>query len=61
MLFGTNDVCDLKVVIINNRRQVIETRTIGTLDYVILLSRPIKFDITADEIVQLAPSFSRHF
>ena len=51
MLLGANDVRNFQRVIVHNVRQMIDERTVGPLNHMILLVRPVKFDIAANEVV----------
>src|SRR4051794_17232558 len=50
----------LHVVIVDNRRKVIQTGAVGALDDMILFARPIDADLAANYIVQHELAFARH-
>ena len=60
VLDGADDVRDREIVVVDGARQMIQTRAIGALHDVVLLERPLEFDITPDEIVKGAHTVAGH-
>ena len=50
MLFGSNDVRNLKIEVVDNAGQMIQAGTIVALDDVILLSGPIELYVATNQI-----------
>ena len=60
MLNRSHDMSDFEVMVIDHCRQVIQTRSVGSLDHMILLARPIEIDFASNQIVDLANAITRH-
>jgi len=61
MFFGADDVRDLHVMVVDDGRQMVEARTIGPLDDVVLFAGPLEADFASDEIVDEQLALARHF
>ena len=60
MLFSADYVRDPHIVVVDNRRQMVETRSVGPHDHVILLGRPLETDVASYQIGQDELAFARH-
>src|SRR5207244_6290110 len=60
MLFGTNDMRDLHVILVDHAGQVVEAGAVRALDDVVLLAGPFDGNRAADQVSELASSFARH-
>ena len=60
MLFGTNHVRDFEVIIVDNGCQVVQARSVGTLDNMILFPRPIEHNFATDQIIKNQTVVARH-
>ena len=60
MLFGANDVRNLQLSVVDDRREVVERRAVGTHDVWVEHQRGIPLDVSADFVVDLNLSILRH-
>ena len=60
VLLGADHVRDLHVVVVDDRRQVVQARAVGPLDDMVLLAGPVDADFAADQIVEHELAFARH-
>ena len=60
VFLGTDDMGDLHEVVVHRAGQMVETAAVRPLDDVILLSRPIEFHLTPDQIDKTTHSLPGH-
>jgi hypothetical protein len=60
MLLRANYVRDLHLVVVDHGGEMVQARTVGTLDDVVLLAGPIDADLAAHQIVEYELALARH-
>ena len=60
VFFRSNNVRNLEVVVVDDVRQVVEAGTVGALNDVVLLLRPIEFDVAANQVANDDRTFARN-
>ena len=60
VFFRSNNVRNLEVVVVDDVRQVVEAGTVGALNDVVLLLRPIELDVAANQVANDDRAFARN-